>query len=111
MWGWYRKNDDESYVPLWTLDPIASKACRQLTKCVCSLWKGVFKCSGCCGCSRSEQHCTELCKCKGSCKWWENNDENNVELDIVDEEDEYVMEHDVEETFYIDNEDVEEYAL
>ena len=55
-------------------------------------------------------HITELCKCKGSCKWWENNDENNVELDIVDEEDEYIMEHDLEETLHIDNEDVEEYA-
>ena len=111
LWGWYKKSVDESYVPLWTLDPIASKACRQLTKCGCSLLNGVFKCIGNCGCRRSGQPCTELCKCKGSCKWLENKDENNVELDIVDEEDEHIMEQDLEEPLHIDNEDVEEYAV
>ena len=29
----------------------------------------VSKYSGSCGCRRSKQHCTDLCKCKGLCKW------------------------------------------
>ena len=94
------------------LDPIARKACKQLTKCGCSLRNGVFKYSGPCGCRRSKQHCTNLCKCKGSCKWWENNDENNVELDnTMDEVDKNVMVEDQEEVFHLDKEDVAEYMV
>lgn len=38
LWGWCKKNIDENYVPLRTLYPIASKICKQLRKCGCSLW-------------------------------------------------------------------------
>ena len=108
------QNDGECYflVPRWALDPIASKACKQLTKCNCSLQNGVSKCSGSCECRRSKQHCIGLCKCEYSCKWRENNNENNVELDnIMDKDDRHIIVEDQEESFHIDNEDVGEYMV
>ena len=89
LWGWHKKSVDGQYVLLWTLDPIASKACKQLIKCNCSMKDGIFRCNGRCSCRRSTQHCTELSKCKGLCKWWDNTDEIDIVLDPVDEEEEH----------------------
>ena len=57
------------------------KTCKRLIKCGCSLRNRVFKCSGSCRCKWSKQHCTQLWKYQSSWKWWENFDENKVELD------------------------------
>ena len=96
-WGWL-----DNKQPLWTVDPIVSKACKQLTKCGCKAKDGIFKCSGPCGCKRSRPNCTDLCKCKGSCKWWEDNDEESSD---DDEDDDGSAEPQA-----IENEDLEEYS-
>ena len=68
---------------------------------------GIFRCNGRCSCRRSTQHCTELSKCKGLCKWWDNTDEIDIVLDPIDEEEE----HDEPESVNhagLDDEDVDE---
>ena len=97
------------------LDPIASKACKQLKRCGCNLRNGVFKCTGLCGCRKSGQPCTELCKCKGACKWWVQNDTDNAdnnELDSIEEEgeEEDVHDEEIEEQSQVESEDLEEYS-
>ena len=99
-WGWLDNPENGSKQPLWTIDPIASKACKQLTKCGCKAKDGIFKCTGPCGCKRSQQNFTDLCKCKGSCKWWDNDEESSD-----DEENDESVEHHV-----LENEDLEEYS-
>ena len=65
-WGW-QKDKNGRYHPLWTLLPIASKACSQLIKCCSKNKNDRFNCSGRCSCVKVRQTCTELCKCKAGC--------------------------------------------
>ena len=64
-WGW-KKPLTNTWVPLWTQLPEASRACHQLTKCGCQPTKG---CRGRCKCVRINLKCTALCKCAGDCEW------------------------------------------
>ena len=62
-WGW--KLDGTALVPVWTLLPIASKACKEFIRCGCKITK-----KGCgtqCKCRKHRLPCTELCKCRGEC--------------------------------------------
>ena len=44
-----------------------------MIRCSCAENKdGIYKCQGRCGCAKAGQKCTELCKCKGSCKQYIN---------------------------------------
>ena len=105
LWVWCKKNINKNYVPLWTLHPIASRACQKLPKCGCNQQNSIFKCSSFCGCRRSKQHCTKLFKCKVLCKWWESDDENDVKLDnldnMPDEDGKHFMFEDQEEPFHM----------
>ena len=67
--GWVKNNG--KYEPLWTLDAIASDACRELVKCKCKSKDGIYYCKGRCSCKKIDEDCTELCGCKGKCKWTE----------------------------------------
>ncbi|KAG1654719.1 hypothetical protein GQR58_024872 [Nymphon striatum] len=59
-WGWTKDPDSQSWRPVWTILPIASKACSELVKCVCKSTKG---CGRKCACKQSNWRCTELCSC------------------------------------------------
>ena len=60
-WGW--KQEGNAYIPVWTMLPIASKACKEFIKCGCK--KG---CAVQCKCHKNKLRCTELCKCRGECR-------------------------------------------
>lgn len=60
-WGWTQKLGSASWVPLWNILPIASKACTELVKCNCKSQRG---CTGRCACKTARWNCTELCKCQ-----------------------------------------------
>ena len=66
--GWI-KDQNGKYTPFWTLDTVASEACKQLVKCKCKSKDGAFSCKGKCSCRKIDEDCTELCECKGKCKW------------------------------------------
>ena len=51
-WGW--KVGDNGFLPVWTTQPDAFKACK----------KG---CRGLCKCRKYDLKCTELCSCQGGC--------------------------------------------
>lgn len=59
-WGWKMDRDSRSWIPLWTTQPVASKACGELVKCGC---KAVSGCTNKCACKKAFWTCTELCKC------------------------------------------------
>lgn len=80
LWGW--KLENSKLVPMWTPLPEASKACRQLIKCKCSI-KG--RCTFRCRCKTAELPCTELCLCKGECDKPRNESENE-EINHVQQE-------------------------
>ena len=108
-WGW-QKDKSGRYNPLWSLLPIASKACSQLIKCCCKQKDGSFNCSGRCSCAKVRQTCTELCKCKAACPYsieFKESDEPIVDTDdddsITDEiESENGEEDYTNEDIYID---------
>lgn len=58
-WGWQLDQDTKSWTPVWTISPIASKACLELIKCSCKSARG---CGARCGCKEAN-YFTELCKC------------------------------------------------
>ena len=86
--GWLKING--KYEPLWTLDDIASAACRQLVKCKCKGKDGVYLCKGRCSCRKINEACTDLCDCKGKCQWTgvERKQTSFEELEELEEEDE-----------------------
>ncbi|KAJ8037689.1 hypothetical protein HOLleu_18575 [Holothuria leucospilota] len=59
-WGWTRCGDNQRWAPVWITQPITSKACSELVKCVCKSNRG---CGGRCACKRAHWKCTELCSC------------------------------------------------
>ena len=59
--GWTMKKESQSWIPVWTTMPMASKACSELVKCGCQSEKG---CSGRCVCKKAQWKCTNLCSCK-----------------------------------------------
>ena len=61
-WGLMRYTPSDSWHPLWTLMPKASKGCRELIKCNCKVI-----CSGRCKCTKANMECTQLCFCGGNC--------------------------------------------
>ena len=52
--------ESNSWVPVWTTLPLASKACSELVKCGCKSVKG---CGARCSCKKAQWKCTELCSC------------------------------------------------
>ena len=60
-WGW-QKSDTQTWQPLWTKLPEASRAIQELIKCKCM--KG-FKKN--CKCKKANLRCTGLCGCVGTC--------------------------------------------
>ena len=60
-WGW-QKSDTQTWQPLWTKLPEASKAIQELIKCKCM--KG---CKTNCKCKKANLRCTGLCGCVGTC--------------------------------------------
>ena len=63
-WGWVKK--DDTYRPVWTTLPEASKICSELVKCGCNVEKR--GCIGNCKCVRADLPCTALCACDGKCQ-------------------------------------------
>ena len=59
-WGWSLDEAANTWSPLWTTLPVASKACLELIKCSCKSSKG---CGVRCGCKKANWNCIELCKC------------------------------------------------
>ena len=59
-WGWTWDECSRKWVPVWTTQPIASKACQELVKCSCKSNKG---CGARCSCKKANWSCTELCQC------------------------------------------------
>ena len=59
-WGW--REDHNTWRPLWTTLPEASKSCRELIRCGCTR-----NCRSNCKCSKASVSCTKLCKCEGHC--------------------------------------------
>ena len=119
LWGWM-KDKEGRYQPFWTLDPIASKGCKQLVKCGCDEKDGVFKCAKRCGCKKVGEVCTALCKCKGICqhsktlilKTLNNADIGDEEVDDADDDEDEIEDIDedlaLEETYDDNvNDDVE----
>ena len=64
-----RVKNNSKYEPLWTLDAVASDACRELVKCRCKSKENIFYCNGRCSCRKIDEDCTDLCHCKGKCQW------------------------------------------
>ena len=58
-WGWTL--DGDKWLPVWTTQPVVSKACSELVKCACKSDKG---CGARCSCKKASWKCTELCNCK-----------------------------------------------
>ena len=63
-WGWEKSGKD--FRPIWTMLPIAEKACLKLISCNCTK-----ACKGNCKCFKrnptAKPICTHLCKCGGTC--------------------------------------------
>ena len=57
-WGWTLKGQSLSWKPVWSMLPIASKACSELVKCNC---KSQIGCVGRRACRKAGCSCTELC--------------------------------------------------
>lgn len=60
-WGWTMKRESQSWNPVWTTMPMASKACSEVLKCGSQSEKG---CGGRCACKKQQWKCTHLCTCK-----------------------------------------------
>ena len=101
-WGW-QKDKNGRYHPLWTLLPIASKAC------CCKKKDDRFNCSGRCSCVKVRQTCTELCKCKAGCphslkfKDSDNHNEHNFSTDDDDSTTEEIESDSGEEDYFYDD--------
>ena len=39
-WGWTLDEDSNSWVPVWNMLPVVSKACSELVKCSCKIQSG-----------------------------------------------------------------------
>ena len=61
LWGWQR-NEVDSWNPVWSTLPEASKSCKELVKCSCKK-----ACRPPCKCYKALFPCTELCVCSGTC--------------------------------------------
>jgi len=59
--GWTLDRDSQIWLPVWSLLPMASKACSELVKCGCKSTSG---CGTKCSCKKAQWKCTELCSCK-----------------------------------------------
>jgi hypothetical protein len=59
-WGWTLDEDSQSWVPVWSTIPVASKACSELVKCGCTSLNG---CGARCACKKALWKCTLLCSC------------------------------------------------
>jgi len=59
-WGWTFYADNQSWIPVWNILPVASKACSGLVTCSCKSHTG---CGGRCTCKKASWNCTELCTC------------------------------------------------
>ena len=59
-WGWTLDDENQSWVPVWNILPMASKACSEFVKCRC---KSKSECGGRCACRKARWKCTELCSC------------------------------------------------
>ena len=57
-WGWVLGEESQSWEPVWTTLPVASKACSELVKCGCK-----SQCGTRCGCRKAHWKCTKLCSC------------------------------------------------
>ena len=89
QWGW-QTDRNWRFDPLWTLDPIANKVCRQLVKCECNKKKEVYKCYVRCSSVQLDQTCTDLYKCKETCDYaqkFKNSDNGNHKMPDTDDED------------------------
>ena len=62
-WG-YRRNESGIPEPIYVTKPVISKSLPELVMCGCK----TGHCGGNCKCSKYKQQCTNLCKCKRSCK-------------------------------------------
>lgn len=60
-WGWTLNDDTQSWVPIWTVLPVASQACSELVKCGCKSQTGCS--SARCACNKAKWKCTALCSC------------------------------------------------
>ena len=56
-WGWNLDEAANTWSPLWTTLPVASKACLELIKCSCKSSKG---CGVRCGCKKANLNCTDV---------------------------------------------------
>lgn len=61
-WGW-NKNPSGGWSIIWTTQPEAAEACRELLRCGCKAG-----CRGRCKCQKAALQCTALCQCGGECR-------------------------------------------
>ena len=65
-------------------------------KCKYKSKDSVFSYKGWCSCRKIDEHSTELCECKGKCKWTLS-ERKNKQLEVIEEEEEEREECEAEE--------------